>query len=188
MTVKGGVLILLMLGQQTWAEQAQESMLSFSGAIPKDLRSSPPMQRPGPLKLTLDISFLYNLTPPSLFTQGSFFWTTIFSSIPEQVSKTTVSGTFNDSLFLQSFQRRSSGDELLQSALHTVLVTCIRSTVMQSEHWGFKTNQSFVLFCLGGGTFLFMIANLYKNKWETEVAGWLLGWLPGSCCLGRAKE
>lgn len=34
---------------------------------------STPMQRPGPLRLTLDISFLSNLTPPTLFTQGSFF-------------------------------------------------------------------------------------------------------------------
>lgn len=94
--------------------------------------------------------FFYNFTPPILFTQWSFFWATIFSSLPEQAATITLSGTFNDSLFLQSFQRRSSGDELLQSALHAVLVTCIRNAVVQSEHWGIKTNQSFVLFCFVG--------------------------------------
>lgn len=111
-----------------------ENTLSFSWAISQDNASLLPGQRPGPSRPTLAISFLYNLIPPTLFTQGSFFWTTIFSSITEQATKTTMSRTFNDSLFLQSFQRRSSGDELLQSALHTVLITCVRSTVMQPEH------------------------------------------------------
>lgn len=111
-----------------------ENTLSFLWGISQDNTSLLRVQRPGPLRPTLAISFLYNLIPPTLFTQGSFFWTTIFSSITEQAMKTTLSRTFNESLFLQSFQRRSSGDELLQSALHTVLITCIRSAVMQPEH------------------------------------------------------
>lgn len=101
--------------------------------------------------------------------KGHFSGQLYFLPLQSKPQKTTLSRTFNETLFLQSFQRRSSGNELLQSALHTVLITCIRSAVMQLEHWGVKTEAGFwfvFVFCFC--TFLFVIITLYKNKREAS--------------------